>query len=227
MKYVICTAALTALAGSASADTLASWSYDGLVITTGTPAASYNAGAADSGVFAASSISSGTHASAASAWSTPVGNGSVKSFSANGFAVGDYWQFTSSTLGYSSLSFKFDAVSSNTGPRDMKISYSTNGSSFTDIGTYQNRANAAPAWSSGLGTGLDTFTFALPAGAENQANLYIRLSLTGTTSASGTTTVAATGTSRIDTVSLTGVTPTPGAASLMGFAGLVGLRRRR
>ena len=44
-----------------------------------------------------------------------VGNGSPKSMSGNGWAVGDYWQFQSSTLGFSDIGISFDQISSSTG----------------------------------------------------------------------------------------------------------------
>lgn len=44
----------------------------------------------------------GSHASAATDWTTPSGNGSANSLSSNTWAVGDYCQFSLETTGYSS-----------------------------------------------------------------------------------------------------------------------------
>src|SRR5882724_206108 len=63
---------------------------------------------------------SGVHASAAT-WSSPAGNGSAHSFSVNTWAVGDYFQFQTSTLGLNNILVSFDQTSSGTGPRDFKF----------------------------------------------------------------------------------------------------------
>src|SRR5438105_15687052 len=54
-----------------------------------------------------SGSASGSHAGAA-VYSSPAGNGSVHSYSANTWAVGDYWQFQTSTLGSSGISLSWD-----------------------------------------------------------------------------------------------------------------------
>ena len=113
---------------------------------------------ADSGLFAAASVSRGVHTSTATQWSTPAGNGSANSFSSNGWATvlqdvsGNYYQFDSTSVGYSGLKISWDQTSSNTGPRDFKLQYSTNGVNYLDApgGAYSVLANAAPnpVWNS-------------------------------------------------------------------------------
>jgi hypothetical protein len=153
----------------------------------------------------AASVGSGTatgfHASAATQWHGTVGNGSTKSLSSNNWAIGDYYQFQTSTLGVmdTALGFAFDQLSSNTGPRDFKLQYSTDNSIYTDLvdGDY---AMVGGSWSSGTNVPLThTYGFNLPDSLLNLPNVYVRLAVTGTTSVNGGT-IGTGGASRIDNV---------------------------
>ena len=62
----------------------------------------------------------GVHTSAATDWSTPVGNGSANSFSSNNWAVSDYYEFTVSTLNFTGIQLSWDQASSNTGPERLQ-----------------------------------------------------------------------------------------------------------
>ena len=69
----------------------------------------------------------------------------MHSYSSNQWQIGDYYQFQVSTVGQSQIGLVFDQTSSATGPRDFKVQYSTNGTTFTDSGfSYSVLANAAP-----------------------------------------------------------------------------------
>src|SRR5580765_8471214 len=119
---------------SAAGTVLASWGFEGVTTTnTGTsPVVSVGSAAADSGALTAGSAFTAFHTSTATAWSNPVGNGSAKSLSSNNWGVGDYFQFSFSTTGFNASNRTWDQTGSATGPRDFKIQYSTNGSTFTD-----------------------------------------------------------------------------------------------
>src|SRR5437764_1483222 len=97
MKKFLALAALAAVSAvPASADTLATWTFETAPITgTYTPGASTSTTNffADSGLQAGTAFASGLHAAAATAYSSPAGNGSTHSFSVNNWAVNDYWQF--------------------------------------------------------------------------------------------------------------------------------------
>ena len=173
----------------------------------------------------------GSHAGAA-AYSTPAGNGSARSFSANTWAVGDSWQFQVSTLDINNVGLSWDQTSSNTGPKDYNLDYSLNsGLSWTTVSSYSVLANAAPnpAWNGTTSSSLYTFTPALAGVADNQASVWFRLINTDTVSANGGV-VAAGGTDRVDnfTVAVAAV-PEPTSLSLLGGFGLLAwfVSRRR
>lgn len=217
MKILLSAAIIASVAGAASATDLALWTFEAI------PA---NAGphTADAGVFAASStaLSNNTNGT----FSNVVGNGSARSWSSNTWDVGDYYQFTTSAVGYTNIVLSFDQTSSNTGPRDFAVLYSVDGGAFVSAGTYAVLANATPNnfWTSGTRFPEYTSTFNLAAG--NATSLIVRLQSTTTVSANGGT-VAAGGTTRVDNVLIEGVIPTPGSVALFGAAGFAALRRRR
>jgi hypothetical protein len=80
-----------------------------------------------------SGTASAFHASPLTVWSSPVGNGSSHSFSADHWAVGDYWQFQISTIGLAPDFITYDQTRSSTGPAQFKLSYSTDGVNFTSF----------------------------------------------------------------------------------------------
>src|SRR5271165_4431061 len=104
---ILLTSAALAFALSAQAQsTIADWTFE-----TSQPA---TAGPFNPEVGAGSAT--GSHAGAA-VYSTPAGNGSSHSFSANTWAVGDYYQYQVSTVGDSgTIYLSFDQTSSSTGP---------------------------------------------------------------------------------------------------------------
>ncbi len=175
-------------------------------------------------------LAMGFHASAATDWSTPAGNGSAESFSSNTWAVGDYYQFSFFTAGFQGLMLSFDQISSGTGPRDFALSYSVDGgSSFTQFTTYS--VASTPSWSGGTYQPAHTYSFDMSAVGllDDQASVIMRLTNSSTVSANGGT-VAAGGTNRVDNFSVV-MTPVPeagtGAMLAAGLAALGFLARRR
>lgn len=84
-----------------------------------------------------------------------------------------YQQFKVSTSGFSGIAVVFDVTANNNNAEDYGISYSTNGSSWTWVAsvTTPGSGNSCPWSTSDWGTAQIN----LPAGANNQSNLYIRL----------------------------------------------------
>jgi len=209
-------------AGPAFASTLADWTFE-----TTTPASA--------GPFApeiGSGAARGSHAGAA-VYSSPAGNGSSHSFSSTLWAVGDYYQFQVSTVGFSDLNISWDQTSSNTGPRDFKLLYSVDGATFTQFTTYSVLANASPnnVWSSGTPHPEFGFSYdlsSLPV-LDNQSAVYFRLQDVDTVSANGGT-VGTAGTDRVDNFIVTAdVIPEPSAYAFAAGLGCLAcaLWRRR
>ena len=167
---------------------------------------------ADSGLLTTGSLFTALHASASTVWSNPAGNGSIKSISSNNWSEGDYYQFSFSTIGYGLLSITWDQTGSATGPRDFKVQYSTNGSTFTDA-TGKNGTDTLTndSWSSsGPPKSVSTRTLDLSGVADvnNQSTVYIRLVDNSTVAVNGTT-VATTGTGRVDNFIVNAVSEVP------------------
>jgi hypothetical protein len=217
-------AAITCASTHSFAAVLSSWDFQ-----TNTPADSTGAVgpvvASEGGVFPASTFL-GVHTTVATAWSTPAGNASTESYSANNWSVNDYWQISTSSLGYKDLTLTFDVHGSNTGPRDFKVQASTDGVIFTDILFDYSVAN--DSWSTtGTPKPESTRTTALPSSLYNQAALFLRLVNTSTTSINGGT-VATAGTSRIDNIFVEGELipePTSFALALVSMGAML-IRRK-
>lgn len=225
MKKILITSLVCASLGLtqwASADILAQWSFDTLSVDSApanTP--SVNSIAADLGLGSASAY----HANAASVWSTPVGNGSPKSLSANNWSVDDYFQFEASSIGYAGLVVSFDQTGSNTGPRDFGLQYSADGTTFLQFGTY-TVINAG--WNSSNPTvNPSSYSFDLSGitALDNATAIYFRLVNLGTTAINGND-VAAGGTGRVDNFTIATI-PEPSSLTLVGGLGLLGLFFKR
>ena len=218
LSSLLIASAVIATASAASADVIAGWSIPTAV--TATTAATYSYGAANLGAQVSGSMLSGTHSSALTAWSSPAGNGSTYALSSNAWNVGDYYQISLATTGYSSVSVAWEQTRSSTGPAGFEAVLSVDGgSTFSSLGSYTvNQVS----WSATVPVATSSFG-SLASAADNQASVIIRFKVV--TAGSSTTT----GTNRIDNISVTGAVlpvPTPGAVALVGLAGLVARRRR-
>ncbi len=241
MKSFVVLAAAVAAASlvSAQADILANWTFESAASTNSiigagdTPAASQSGVGADFGLGTASA----GHASSASVWSIPAGNGSPHSWSANTWGVGDFFQFQVSSLGFQNISVSYDQISSSTGPGIFKFGYSTDGVNFTYGSDYTVLVNASPnTWIASTPVLTTTFTENLSAiiALNNQATLFFRVFDDATTSASqangGSTAPGIAGTDRVDNF-VVSASQVPEPASLAfglvgGFAWLLALRRK-
>ncbi|MEI6878436.1 MAG: hypothetical protein WCL33_05305, partial [Planctomycetota bacterium] len=210
-------AATSLISMSASAAVIASWSM-------ATATSLNNYGAADSGDLASGTMLSSGHAAATTTYSTPAGNGSAYSFSSNNWSIGDYYQVSVSTIGYSGVSISWDQTRSSTGPATFDAVMSVDGgTNWTTILTGYSVVQAGLAgtgtttWNTVTAQAGFTLTAVAGAAADGQANVLFRLRSTVTTTAAGT--------NRIDNFIVSTV-PAPGAIALLGLAGLIGRRRR-
>ena len=183
---------------------------------------------------------SGIHASAATDWTTPVGNASSNSLSVNTWNSGDYFQFTTSTTGYENISVSWDQTGSSTGPTAFKLAYSTNGTSFTDFASYSvvlstgtniifSDLTTGSSWSATKTATNTTQSYNLSAisSLNSITGVYFRLITTSSPAAGGT--------NRVDNFTITGTAvaaavPEPSTyAAIIGAVALVGaaVHRRR
>jgi hypothetical protein len=180
-------------------EVISRWNFEGITTSnTGTDAiVSSGSIVADSGMLTSGSAFSGHHSSSSTVWSNSSGNGSTKSVSSNYWAVGDYYQFLFSTVGYRQILITWDQIGSNTGPKDFKIRYSTDGTTFADAaaGSYSITNDG---WSSSYNAvSRRTLDLSSITTLNNQATVYIRVVDNSTTSINGGT-VGTGGTGRID-----------------------------
>ena len=227
-----------------NAQTIAQWTFENTANTNGlifAPGANVSPGAiqADNGLNYNVSTASGLHA-LAGVYSTPAGDldpiiaalapgatgpgnpgsgaanasPSVHSFSANNWSVGDYWSFTTSTLGYTGVEVAFDQAGSATGPANFGLSYSINGGAFTSFANY---SVVLSAWNT---TTVQPSSLVFSGGGafDNATSITFRLvDLTATSINGGT--VATAGTDRVDNFTVVSV-PEPTALALAGLGGL-------
>ena len=204
------------VASAASADVIAGWSMP-TAVAASTTGASYDYGAADSGARASGSGLRGDHSNALTAWTSPTGNGSTYALSSNAWNVGDYYQISLNTIGYSGVSVAWEQTRSSTGPAGFEAVLSVDGgTTFSSLGSYTvNQVS----WSATVPVTTSSFGY-LASAADNQIGIIIRFKVV----TAGTSTT--TGTNRIDNIVVSGVIPAPGAVALIGLAGLVSRRRR-
>jgi hypothetical protein len=174
-------------------------------------------------------VATGSHAGTAT-YSSPAGNGSSHSFSANLWAVGDYYQVEINTVGWQDIMLSYDQVSSSTGPGSFQLEYSLTGSpgSFTSIGSpYTVLVNAAPnAWSATPANHIVTTTYTDDLSAltvlDGDSTVYLRFADASTGAANGTAAVGTGGTDRMDNIIIT-ATPEPSTLALLGMGALTSL----
>jgi DNA/RNA endonuclease G (NUC1) len=202
--------------GGGTAAVLAQWTFENL--TSGLPVtnSAFGTAYAEAGLQSGSAALTGLHASSATAYSTPSGNGSAKSISANNWATNDYYQIRFSSAGHHNLKLTFDHTGSGTGPAEFLVSYSTNGGTFTTFSNYdiaKTNATSAATWNSINSNSVSSVTMNLTPveGLNNQSDVYLRFVMRSTLALGGGT-VGTGGTSRLDNVVVEavsiGTTPT-------------------
>ncbi|TXK80324.1 DUF4073 domain-containing protein [Paenibacillus sp. N3.4] len=132
------------------------------------------------------------------AFSYPTTSGS-KAVSTSGWdGSGDrYWLASFDASGYSYIQVTSKQTSSGTGPKEFKLQYSLDGTSWSNVPNAAITITTASTFVS-----LDNAT--LPASANNQSTLYVRWLLASSNAVNGTL-IATTGTSRLDDVVVTGI----------------------
>ena len=232
MKKILAGACLVCAASLIKADIIADWTFE-----VNTPAdLSNNQDITGIAADVGSGTASGHHASVASDWTTPLGNGSANSLSVNNWGVGDYFQFRITTAGYNSITLRWDQTSSSTGPGNFNLQYSLDGTTFTTFATravLENGGSPNSDWSGTTASSAYNLSADLSSvtAINNQSSVYFRLTDANTTTPSGGT-VAGTGTDRVDNFTITAVPEPVTWASIVfgtvfGAVQLVQLYRRR
>lgn len=206
MKTTLAALAASALCLSFSQAQIAVWSFEPDPIPT-------NVTNANIGPFSpavGSGSATGVHASNNTVWSSPSGNGSSNSLSANNWTSADYFQFQISTLTFSNIGVTFDQTRSSTGPTNWTFSYSIDGSSFN---SFTNYSVAAITWSATTYNPTSTYSFDLSTvtALNDQTNVFFRLI--------NNDSPAGTGTARVDNFAAS-VIPEPTSLAMLALAGL-------
>lgn len=238
--------AVSLIASTASATIIAGWTIPAAFPTgTGNIPTGQNysppslggapAGLANMGAQTGGSLLTGFHSSAATQWTSPVGNGPQnfwgdgggdgvsRSMSSNNWSIGDYYEVRASTSGYSDIYLHWEQTRSSTGPGGFELLMSTDGgTNFTTLMSYEVVATGGPLGSWGSTNYVGGFAYDVSvAGAANQSQVIFRFRAVTAPGATG-------GTNRIDNIFIsTGAIPAPGALALLGLAGLSGVSRRR
>jgi hypothetical protein len=160
------------------------------------------------------------HSAMGTNFTTPIGNGSANAFGASNWSIGDYFQFSISTVGFSNLFLTFATERSGTGPTTFQLVYSTDGGmNFSLAGSPFALSSAAFSSSTYNASFVSTYDLTAIAALNNNANVVIRLVATvaGTGSA---------GTARVDDFILSSggpiTVPEPAARDLLIGAGVLG-----
>jgi hypothetical protein len=200
-------------ASSANAVTIAQWTFESIPSTYSSTSATAGSFSPEVGLGSATA----SHSSSATTYTSPVGNGSLRSLSSNNWAFGDYYQFQVSTVDFNSINVSFDRTGSSTGPRDFRFAYSTNGTTFSNFSQY---GVSATTWTSGSSISASTlsFNFSQFSLLNNQATVFFRLIANSATAINGTA-VGSAGTSRVDNFTVTG-TAVPEPSSFLGLLGI-------
>ena len=142
-----------------------------------------------------------------------IGGGTASS--GNYTANGKSGVFTVSMSGYKDLSISLAASRTASGFTSMAWEVSKNGSSWTSVGTLSSGTTAGT-----ITTSFSTLTLSTITALDNATTAYVRFTVTGATAQSGNL--------KIDNVAFNAtLVPAPGAAALLGLAGLITSRRRK
>jgi PEP-CTERM motif len=217
-KILLLTSMALAISFSTQAQsTIADWTFETSQPTTAGPV-SPETGAGSA---------TGSHSGSAT-YSSPAGNGSSHSFSANTWATGDYWQYQVSTTGDSAITLSYDQTGSATGPKSFQLEYSLTGvnGSFININSAYNVL--VSTWSPSSGSSSFTTTVNLSTvtsdAVDNEATLFLRFvdESAATSGAINGGNVGTAGTDRMDNVVIMGTpeaVPEPSTIALFGMGG--------
>lgn len=114
-----------------------------------------------------------------------------------------FWLIETSTLGYTGLTLNLEQLSSNKGPRDWGIAYSTNGTNYK----YVENSNVRAISNDAATATVETYgNLPLPSECDNQEKLYIKVFINGGESVDRTELELATkGNTGINAIEISGI----------------------
>ena len=204
--------------------TVALWTFEN-----STPSGSGASSATYSPEFGSGQASS-AHASSSTVYTSTTGDGTSHSFSSNHWAAGDYYQFMvdlSSYSGNADVVVSAEVNASAPGPKDLKLQYSADGSTFTDADTFSVATSSGTpiAWNPSTYNPASLVEFNLgqsvSSGLLGQSTVYFRFTVADSTSLNGGTIGAGPGRLMVDDVTIattdaptvTGVSPATGSTA--------------
>lgn len=174
---------------------------------------------AEGGVSAATSFAS---TNSGGTITNPIGNGSAESFNSNGWANGEYFQFTTNTIGFHNVWISFAQAASATGPRDFQFQYSTDGTNYVNFGpVYAGPTTDFISATTSSPGNILTFDLSLVTGLYNQAAVGFRVAVSGTKAENGLD-IGGAGTFRVDDFTVNGVSAVPEPSSLVLSIAMMG-----
>lgn len=184
---------VSSLAPVSAQTTLAKWTFETTAPTTAGPLAP------EEGSGSATSNTGG-------AFSSPAGWGSAKSWLSNGWAAGEYFQFQTSSTGQVGITVSWQQAGSNTGPKNFRLEYSTDGTAFT---AHQAYVVNFSTWNATVTPAADQYTYDLSAvtALNNKAAIYFRLTVVDTVPIGATSTFGSGGTGRVDNFTVVAAPP--------------------
>jgi hypothetical protein len=200
------------------------WTFDNMTFSGTGQTPTISNGLADLGDQTENTTMNGFHQSASTSWTSPVGNGSLKSISADNWQVGDYFRYSVNTKYTTIIRLTFDQTSSATGPKDFKLQWSIDGLNFNDISNYNvpynTNNNTNYSWTSGNYQSFSTLSFDLSSITEinDQTNVQFRM-INNSTSALLGGTIQTDGTSRMDNFTMFGSMDIPLPLNIISFKG--------
>jgi hypothetical protein len=200
------------------------WTFDNMTFSGTGQTPTISNGLADLGDQTENTTMNGFHQSASTSWTSPVGNGSLKSISANNWQVGDYFRYSVNTKYTTIIRLTFDQTSSATGPKDFKLQWSIDGINFNDISNYSvpynTNNNTNYSWTSSNYQSFSTLSFDLSSITEinDQTNVQFRM-INNSTSALLGGTIQTDGTSRMDNFTMFGSMDIPLPLNIISFKG--------
>ena len=246
LNAIIIAGTLSVSSLAAAQTTVTAWNFNNLPVATNTsPAASTGSGTAST-LGMVNTYTGGSAANTSDTSNIYLGADGTNDWrltgSGNGWnsAAAQYTQgaqFMTSTVGYNNVAFTYDWDTTTKGIRDLQAQFTTDGVSWTNIGSLQV-SNTTQAYMTGL-----SINFAGITSVNNDANFGVRLVAaydptyknTNTYTQAGTPTSAMSNTAgnwRFDNIAFTGVAiaavPEPESyAMLLAGLGLVALVARR